>query len=398
MPRTEHPTALILGGGQWQVPIVRRAREMGIRTVVTDRSETAPARMYADDFVQVDGTDQAGLLAVARRFAVHLIVAEGTDRHVTMAGFLNDQLGLPGITAAIAHRFTNKLAMRQALEGADVPMPRYAEVRTADEALDLGVQWGYPLVLKPKASQSSLGVFRVEKADELSRRFDTTVQYSADGAILIEEFVDGPEITVESFSLNGECYVLGVSEKEHYAHNVCVARRLAYPPRYSAELLATIERTARRVVETLGLQDGLSHAEYRVKDGVPHLVEVGARGGGNAIAATIVPHVSGIDVYALLVRRLLGEDVSMPTRRRHAGVLQFLDLAPGTISAVHGLERIEAEGLVVDIRLAFAAGDTIVAAADDTTRAGYFIALGGDRDDVDARCRRVETLLRVEYV
>jgi carbamoyl-phosphate synthase large subunit len=328
------------------------------------------------------------------------VIAEQSDRVVPIAAFLNEQLGLPGIDRATARVFTDKYAMRNALAaaGAGVPMPRYAEVRSCGEALDHAAAWGYPLVLKPKASQASLGVFKVDDPAELRRAFGRTARHAGSGgAILVEEFIDGTEVTVEAFSLDGRCHVLAVSEKAHYAFNPCVARRLAYPPRFEPAELECVRAVAARVVETLGLRDGISHAEYRVRDGVPHLVEVAARGGGNRIASLIAPHVSGVDLYELLVARLLGRPVAMPPVARRAAVLEFFDFEPGAVRAIHGLEEVRRAGLAADVAVDVAAGGTIEKPTDDRTRVGYFITLGETRDDVDAKGARVKELVRVEY-
>src|SRR5205814_4427304 len=135
--------------------------------------------------------------------------------------------------------FTDKHAMRAALEGSGIPMPQYAEVRSAAEAKRRAAEWGYPVVLKPKASQSSLGVFKARCDQEVDRFAPETLQRSTDGAFLVEEFIDGTEITVEGFALDGRCTLLAVSEKEHYAYHDCVAKRLAYPPRFDAALMQT---------------------------------------------------------------------------------------------------------------------------------------------------------------
>jgi len=197
--------------------------------------------------------------------------------------------------------------------------------------------------------------------------------------------------------LKGRFQVLAVSEKEHYSFNACVARRLSYPPRYSEKRMSSIVKTATTVVESLGLEDGISHAEYRLQDDVPHLIEVAARGGGNRIASCIVPHVSGIDMYQLLIRRLSGEEIQMPPRKHRSAVLEFLDFAPGTVKAVHGLDEARSEGLAREIQLAFRPSDTILQPSDDRRRLGYAIVLGENRDEVDAHCARIRELVRVEY-
>lgn len=390
-------TALILGGSRWQADIIRRASELGLRTLVADISPDAPGRALSDEFVRIDTNDREGLTELARSRGVRLVIAEQTDRVVPVAAHINERLGLRGIRPPTARVFTDKYAMRNALRASGVAMPRYREVSTADEAAGAAREWGFPVVLKPKRSQASLGVFKVDAEGELRARFADTARESEDGRILVEEFVAGTEVTVEGFSLAGRAHTLAVSEKEHYPFNPCVARRLAYPPRFGPELIERIERTAERVVNALGLEDGINHAEYRVREGVPHLVEVAARGGGTRIASVIIGHVSGVDVYAMLIRRLLGEEVEMPPRLRRAANLEFLHFECGKVRAIRGVEEVRASGLASHIELDFRVGDRIRTPTDDRTRHGYFISLGETRDEIDEKSALVKEMVRVEY-
>jgi biotin carboxylase len=192
--------------------------------------------------------------------------------------------------------------------------------------------------------------------------------------------------------------MLAISEKEHYPHNECVASRLAYPPRFSELAIANIKRIASQVVEILGLVNGISHAEYRMRRDIPFLVEVGARGGGNRIASMIVPHVSGIDIYEMLIRSLLGEDnLEIPESRWWSAILEFFEFEPGKIKAIRGLDEVHKENLVEDISFNFRIGDTLKSATDDRHRPGYFIVLGKDRDETDFRSKRIKELIRLEY-
>jgi carbamoyl-phosphate synthase large subunit len=389
--------ALSIGGSTWQVDIIRKAKEMGLRTLVADISAEAPGRRFADQFYQIDTNDKEAILRIARVHQVTAILAEQSDRTVPIAGYLNQHLGLPGIRETVAWHFTNKLAMRNILRDSGVPMPRYAEVRCAEEAVAKAESWGYPSVLKPKSSQASLGVFKVENRKEIDQYFDTALEHSRDGALLVEEFITGTEITVEGISLEGKFHLLAISEKEHYPFNACVARRLSYPPRMSDEILTRARLTAEKAVTTLGLQDGLSHGEYRVRNGVPYLIEVAARGGGNRIASVIAPHVSGVDVYALLIRRLLGETVAMPEHQHRAAVLFFFDFASGRVKTIRGQDQVREEKLAHELVLQIKPGDEIRSAADDRTRPGYALVLGNTRDEVDARVKRIQTLVQIDY-
>jgi biotin carboxylase len=394
------PAALILGGSRWQTDIIRRASQLGVRTVVADISANAPGRALAETFVEIDTNDRDGLLRIARLEQIDAVIAEQTDRVVPIAAYLNEALQLPGIDPATALVFTDKHAMRNALAAArtGVMMPRYAEVRSPGEALEHAEDWGYPVVLKPKTSQASLGVFKADDAVELRLFFGETVRHAGSGgAILVEEFIAGTEVTVEAFSLDGRCHVLAVSEKAHYTFNPCVARRLAYPPRFEPSVIDCIRTVAARVVETLGLRDGISHAEYRVRDGMPYLVEVAARGGGNRIASLIVPHVSGVDMYELLIARLLERPTSIPPIEGRAAVLEFFDFAPGRVRAIHGVDEVRRGALAADLAIDIGQGSVIHKPTDDRTRLGYFIAFGETRDEVDWKSARIKEIVRVEY-
>jgi len=390
-------TALIIGASRWQTDLIRRASELDLVTIVTDISAHAPGRLLADEFIQIDTNDRKGLLEIARQKQVSIVLADQSDRIVPVAAFLNEQLQLNGIRPDTARVFTDKYAMRDALAETAIAMPKYAEVSTADEAAARAREWGYPLILKPKNSQASLGVFKVDNEHVLRDRFAASLNESGDGRILLEEFVDGTEVTVEGLSIAGKCYVLAISEKTHYDFNPCVARRLAYPPRFDQEMITRIAAVAESVVTLLGLQDGISHGEYRVRDGIPYLVEVAARVGGNRIASVIIEHVSGIDVYAMLIRRLLGQVVEMPARVSRAANLEFLQFTSGKVKEINGIEEVRAANLVSHIELDFGKGDTIEPPKDDKSRHGYFISLGETRDEIDEKASRVKEMVRVEY-
>lgn len=388
---------LVLGGGRWQCDLVQSLKAYGLRTVVADIHSVAPAAALADVFIQVDTNDVERLVEVAATHRVDTVLAEATDRVVPVAAAVNERLGLPGITPSVARVFTDKLAMREALESSGLPMPSYREVASAKAALEFTRSIGLPMVVKPKQSQSSLGVRLVTHHDQLGTAIQHAKEHSADGLVLVEEYIDGPELTVEAISISGKCNVLAISEKDHFQSNPCVAKRLAYPALLPANDLLAVQATAKRVVESLGLQDGVSHAEYRLRDGVPYLIEVAARGGGNRIASMIVPHVSGVDTYRVLAERLFGQTVDFPPVESRAANLEFFDFQPGIVQEVQGIDEVRRRGLAADIDLPLAPGQVLRVANDDRTRSGYFITLAESRQEVDRVAAQVRDVVKVVY-
>jgi len=110
---------------------------------------------------------------------------------------------------------------------------------------------------------------------------------------------------------------------------------------------------------------------------------VAARGGGNRIASRIVAHVSGVDVYDLLIGALLGEQPSCPNPVHRAAVLEWLDVAPGLVQTAPDAAELIRSGVISEAGVYFGDGDRIGVVTDDTTRPGYFIVLGDNREQVD---------------
>src|SRR5258706_9738075 len=170
--------ALIIGGSRWQLDLIKRASALGLFTLVADISAEAPGRNLADEFVQIDTNDGVGLLEIVRQKPINVVLADQSDRIVPVAAFLNEQLGLNGIRPNTARVFTDKYAMREALAGRGVAMPKYAEASTVAEVTVAAREWGYPIILKPKNSQASLGVFKVDGERELRDRFAASMNES----------------------------------------------------------------------------------------------------------------------------------------------------------------------------------------------------------------------------
>jgi len=390
-------TVLIVGGSKWQLDIISKVKSHGYFAAVTDISDQAPGKEIADIFYNVDSTDKDALLKIARAHNIAFAIAEQTDRVVPSVAYLNEQLNLRGITPQIAQRFTDKFIMRTILAETRLKQPEFCLVANLTEAILAAEKMTYPVVLKPRSSQSSFGVFKVENEADLRMRFIESFAFSKDGTLLLEQYIPGTEITVEGFCVNYKCFPLAMSEKEHYPQNDCVSRKLIYPPSFSESVLDLVRKYVIEVVEKLGLELGIFHAELKIDGDDVLLIEVAARGGGHKIASVIVPHVSGIDVYDLLIEALAGKEVGIYSIENKGAVLGFFDFEPGRIKQINGVEKIINDARVHEIRLNFTKGDTIAKAKDDVTRAGYYIALCNNGDETRILDKEILSTVSVDY-
>jgi biotin carboxylase len=390
-------TLHVLGGGQWQLPTIARAKAAGYRVLVTDMYRQRPAYALADAHAVVDITDLQATLAIAREHRIDGILCDTTDVGVPTAAYVAEQLGLPGIGYEVACNFTNKFRMRSLTAAAGLSDVRFRLVTSGAELEAAADEYGFPLVVKPVDNQSSRGVHRIDRREQCAAFFEDAKRCSRSGDVLAEEFLPGIESTVEAVCVDGECTTLGISDKLHFAHRPEVAKRLTFPADFAPATLAEIARLNTAIVRCLGLRTGVTHAEYMVDGARVRLVEIAARGGGSRLYSDIAPHLSGVDAPGVNIEFAMGGRPRVqPTAIRRAANLQFFEFAPGKVRAIHGLEAARQLPGVHEILLEFGIGDVLARPDDDRSRSGLMIVFGEEREAVLQTSRLVEQTVRVE--
>lgn len=388
---------MIIAGGTWQCPIVQLAKKMGHYVICSNLYPDSPAFKYADVGLVANVLDKAKNLEYAREYKADAVLTEQTDIAVPTVAYIAEHLGIKGITTRIARRFTDKHLMRELTEKAGFVSPMYSICHTSNEAKDFVRKVGKSII-KPLDSQSSRGCHIIDNAEEVDAFFEDCIQYSNwDRAIVIEEFIEGTEFTVDGIKTETEYIVTAISEKEHYDYNPSVAKRLLFSQhndKFDYEKLRNINA---KIVNALELPFGLTHAEYKYRDGEYYLIEIAARGGGTRISSDIVPLVSGINSNEILLRTLLGEKVEITRKKHHeCAVLGFFDIEPGKIKAITGIEEALSFDGVTAICLEVSAGDRIEQAQDDRSRCGYYILYADSISELESLERRVLNTVKVD--
>jgi biotin carboxylase len=395
----EPKTIMVVAGGPWQVPLIRKAKAFGFKVINTNLYEDSPGFEDADLGVVADVLDRAANLAIAKEHVPDAVITDQSDIAVPTVAYLCEQLGLPGIGVDCANRFTNKLAMRGCCEEFGLPNPAFQSCRTLDELVAFRDRVGGCLVIKPTNNQGSRGVIRVDKTGRLDSALDTTGLFTRNGRVLAEEFIDGLEITVEGIQLPGRHYTLAMSTKQHFDHNPMVARRLYYAPSHDAFDQEALRAQHDRFIENMRLPFGITHSEYKLSNGKFYLVETAARGGGNKISSHIVPRVSGVDTYALLLQMALGEDPGalQPAPSGRHLMLEFLDFGIGKVAGIEGLDEAKKQEGVIDLIPFFKPGEVLALPINDPARHMHLIIEADSLEQLEARIARVRDTVEVHY-
>jgi biotin carboxylase len=397
-------TVLFVGAGRHQRRAIARARELGIRTVAVDRNPDALGFAEADAYEVVDFSDVPTVIEVGRRHGVDGVLTVSADRAVPVVAEVAEALGLPGIGAETARLMTHKVAMRRLFADAGVPQPRFAAVRTLDEARRAARTVGFPSVLKPADSGGQRGVFRLDSADDLERHLHAALAESPTEEAIVEGFQDGLELNGLVIARGGEVELLTLSDRlRPPGIGFGVGWIHIYPSTLYADTLGEAERVAVHAVHAMGLRDGIAFPQVIAADGEAWLVEVAARIPGGQMA-DLARHAVGVDLVELALRQALGEPVPDELARPRVQqplAIRFLTAEPGPLPtgklrSWSGLDRVLAFPGVVQADVFLTEGEEIRPVRLDGDRRGYVIAVGDTNIEALERAEAAARLLDVE--
>lgn len=382
---------LVMPGAAAQIPLLKKIKAMGLESYSVNPYPDSPGFAYSTGHLQSDIFDFKKCLEYAEQLKVDAVVSDQCDIASGPVAKLAKTLELPGNQESVIALFRDKSAMRRYSRENNFNCPEFRNCHTLSEALDFFHELAHKMIIKPLDSNSSRGVFTITCDKDLEEHFAETQEWSiSDKAVLCERFIEGTEFTIDGIKIPGHPHrCLAISEKRHFAHNRNIASMLYFSHENAHYDYEELRRLNDSYVDNSGLEFGLTHAEYKCEDGKFFLIEIGARGGGNYISSHIVPCMSGIDNMGILIRMALGEKIDPAEVKIHdelqkrCAVLEFFDFAPGRVKSIMGEDILKNDPRVLDYHFNFSAGDTIQRPADDSKRAGYYIAYDINRQALD---------------
>ena len=390
---------LILGGSKPYAYVSERTRALGMRAVVADRNPKAPAAVVADAFHPVDITDRNGILSVAMDENVSGVLALN-DFGVPTAAFVSEQLGLPGISQDAAGVATSKLLMRQAWQTNNVPSADFIRVGEDDDHVRAAESIGYPVIVKPACSIGGgcRGVSLVARPEELKAAVDFAREFYPDKTILIEEYLQGLEFSVEATVWRGRCTILAVGENVKVPAPYRVNKQIVYPAYLAPEDEHAATEAIANAIRALPVENGSVHVEFCLTKGGPKLIELGARCGGGGIAGPVIMSALGINVVDEAIRMSVGRAPILSGPLWHkTSVYHFLTPPPGTVKRITGIEEtMQLEG-VEEVLLFTGPGSQVRPLRTGLERAGTVISSHADKEEALRIAWQADAMINFEY-
>ena len=368
---------LVLAAGILQVPVIKKAKEMGIYVIAADGDPNAVGLKYADKAIVVNITSEEEVLKVAREEHIDGVIHPCSEVSMNVMGRLNDELGLSGITREQAIRTTNKHLMREAFESWNAPSPKSILTDSAEDAWEhLQNDFSTDGILKPSRNSGSRGIAKVvrdmNKADFINA-YNIALNESRDKSVLIEQFIEGPEFSIEIIVWNGKVNVLTVTDKKTTGAPHFVELGHNQPSCYSKEDVDTLKAAAVAGVKALGVNNCACHAEAKLMDGKAYLMEIGARLGGDFISTELTHLSTGIDMVAAAINVALGIEPDLNPKEEPKGVcIRYFCPKPGKLVCVGNTEILK-DPRVYLWEIYHKAGDVIPEVTSSLCRSGHVI-------------------------
>lgn len=370
---------MILGASILQTPAIEKAKEMGLSVVAVDVNPDAVGFQMAGIKQEVISTiDIPKVLAAARQHEIDGIMTLASDMPMRTIAAVAKELGLKGITEDCAWKATNKVAMRDALAEHKVPIPMYVRASDLSSFMDAVHEMksrGIRCIIKPADNSGSRGICLVENDSELNLReiYRYSKSFSHDGDLLVEEFMEGPEVSVETLSIDGECHVIQITDKLTTGSPYFVEMGHSQPSMLPFDIQELIKKIAVAANRAIGIMDGPSHTEIKVTKNGPKIVELGARLGGDNITTHLVPLSTGVDMVKCCIQIALGEEPDYISKLRGASAIRYIQTQKGIIEKIDGLENAKKIAGVQQVNIVHGVGEQIDEIRNSIDRLGYVI-------------------------
>ena len=393
---------MILGGGEFQVPLIKRAKKLGYYVILCDFRDDVEGIALSDKHYLVNTLDSSQLIEVGEKEKPNGVVTNSEPAFLYIA-HAAEKLGLRCMSVDDTKLYKNKFLMREFCHAHGILSPRYKCCKNVEEALDFFNEIQKKCIIKPLDNSASRGVFSVNSEKDIKLHFDQCITASSadNPAIIIEEYITGTEFTIDGIMTPKGHRSLAISEKKHYEYNENVAYQLLFDNKNEYFDYDLLRKENDHLVDLTGIPFGLTHAEYKYSNGRFFLIEIQARGGGNYIATDIVPFISGVDSYKEQLKWAVGEEVdadySYEKLSSRCAVLHFFDVPGkgGVVKEIKGLDFLDSLSEQVMYHLNFKVGDTIQQTINDSTRIGWYILKSPNRTDLDEMIRTINNHFKI---
>ncbi|NBE49971.1 ATP-grasp domain-containing protein [Streptomyces boluensis] len=330
---------------------------------------------HSEELLLVDFSNtyalRALIAATARTHAIDTVLHLGSEDSMGPAVEEAEALGLAPNPAETVRRINDKAALRELLNAGGLSVVRSQEVASVDAVVRAAPDFPVPFVVKPARSSGSRGIALVLDAEDLDEWVVRVRRAGLRGPFVLEEYLRGPEFSVETLTVDGVHHVVGITAKQHTGAPGFVETGHVFPARISPDAETAVRATVIGLLDLAGYRFGPAHTEVILTSRGPRIVESQTRLGGDRIPA-LVELASGFDLEAAVFRALAGEAIEVPKAHRAASI-GFFQLPPGHVESISGLDELRAQPHVHALHFPYRPGSVLPPVTDSASRHGFVV-------------------------
>lgn len=334
---------LVLGAGLLQVAVIKKAKSLGYYVLAADGNPDAVGLKYSDKAIVANITSEEEMLEIASKEKIDGVIHPCSEVSMSVMGRINDELNLAGVTKEQAIRATDKHLMREAFEKYGAPSPKSFLITSIDNA------WYYlqncfdsEAIIKPSRNSGSRGISKVTKdipKEKFAKLYLRALEESKDNAVLIEQFISGPEFSVEIIVWDHHINVIQITDKKTTGDPYFVELGHSQPSLYPKAITDKIIEAAIAGVRALEVNNCACHAEVKYVNGKAYIIEIGARLGGDFISTELTHLSTGIDMVAAAINCALHISPKLdPGEESKAACIRYFCPTPGKLTSIKHLE------------------------------------------------------------
>ena len=390
---------LVIGAGAYQIPLIKRIRELGYMAYCVDGNPNAEGFKYADAYKNIDVTDCKACLAYAKEIEIDGILTYGATITLPAVSYIGKMLGLPALPIETAQISKSKFEIKSKLYecGCNINGD-FFEMSSVEEAQNY--KFNFPCVIKPSDGSGSKGVSVAKNEQELKVALQFAYDNARYGKIYSEEFIQGQEYGVESFVYNRTPYVYSIMKKTIRVHN---DGKVSYghctPSGISKEQELQVKEQISMALKALNVTMGSVNFDIIVsdKDKKPYIIDCGIRIGQNLIASHIVPISRGINILDNTIALALGEEIDPQPKQNRCIATRLLIYSPGIISEIKPFDDVIGKNGVISIVMRKGVGEEQRPFSEKIDACGWVIAEGSTPDEAESNAEAAKQRL-ADYI
>ena len=381
---------LVFGVGPLQESIIKRAKKMGLYTVGIDPCADATCKDCVDAFEVVPGQDYEGHCAVVEKYGIDAIVTAATDKPLVMMARIAEKYGFPFYSVETAKWSTDKFKMKERFELGGVPHAQGRLISKAEEAEGMV----FPVIVKPRDNSGSRGVKLCRSKEELETSMNEALEVSKLDTVLVEEFIEGPEYSIEGLHHDGKSEVIQFTEKKttEFPYNVELGH--IQPAKISEENQQKIREIVAKIGSALHFENCPSHTELKINERGIFVIETSPRLGGDYITSTLTPLSTGVNLEDELLKISLGVTVNpVPKAVQYSGVRFFSFEEGSVIKHIPNSEFVKTWPHVVNFSFNLKEGEKVNRITSSLNRYGHLTLTAGNRDAIEEAFDKYEKVI-----